>query len=184
MPRPVHIVGQAPRSFPIADDHEVWAINGPRVPERWDVLFQLHGPDHIDQVDDNERIRALMDDAARVGGLRLITTAAVAEDFPGAEVYPLEELMGDLLARRYLTGSFAMAVALAVHERRPAIVLDGVQFHGTLDHWSAGEAWAVPCLEYHIGRAEALDIEVTVPPGCGLFAHSDFVYGLEGPGSV
>lgn len=182
----VVIVGQGPRSIEHPDDAEVWVINGPRTPPRWDRLFQLHGVDHIHQVDTDGKIWALMTAATKEPGRRLVMYpgAASTEGLGHAEAYPLHEILMGRGNRQYLTGSFALAIALAVHEGFTEIDLDGVQFFGTLDHWGPGEAWAVPCIEYHIGRAEALGIMVDVPEGSGLFRHADFVYGFTGPGSV
>lgn len=177
------IVGQAPRSFDHPADHEVWVINGPRTPPRWDRLFQLHGLDHIRQVDTDGKLWDLLTHVDQLNGQRL----TMWRTYTGlcAEPYPLGTVLEALPAHRpYLTGSFALTVALAVIEGFDRIVLDGVQFWGDLDHWSAGEAWAVPCLEYHIGRAEALGVKVDVPLESGLFRYSDVVYGFEGPGSV
>ena len=180
----VVIVGQAPRSFTHHPSHEVWVVNGPRVPPRWDRLFQLHGLDHIRQVDRDGALWELLTHVDQLGGQRLVMYRA-CDELPAAERYPLTEVIDSLPAHRpYLTGSFALTIALAVHEGFRRIILDGVQFWGSLDHWSAGEAWAVPCIEYHIGRAEARGIDVQVPEGSGLFRHDNFVYGFEGPGSV
>ena len=175
----VVIVGQAPRSFEHPDDHEVWVINGPEFPPRWDRLFQLHGLEHITRKHKAGFLRKL-------GGIeppqRLIMTGR-PDDPANAEPYPLGPVVDDC-GRRYLTNSFALAVALAVHEGAERIMLDGLMIPQGTGQWDAGESWIGPCIEYHLGRAEALGIDVEVPAGCGLFRSSDFVYGFEGPGSV
>lgn len=184
----VAIVGQAPRSFEYPDDHQVWVINGPRTPPRWDRLFQLHGLDHIRDVDTEGDVWELMTHDATCEGRQLVMWDDPMTRTPlmkHATPYPLREITAGLpLGFHYLTSSFALAIALAVHEGARRIMLDGVQFHGSLDHWSAGEAWAVPCIEYHLGRASARGVDVVVPEGSGLFRFGDFVYGFEGPGSV
>lgn len=177
------IVGQAPRSFPLPPTGDVWVINGPRAPERWDVLLQLHGLDHIRRVDDDGRIDRLMRLASEPD--RRLIMFDPPDEYPMAEQYPLKNVLAGLPPERpYLTGSFALALAWALYEGYGRITLDGVQFWGSLDHWSPGEAWAVPCIEYHIGRLEALGREVRVPEGSGLFRHGENVYGYTGPGSV
>lgn len=184
----VVIVGQAARSIEHPPDAEVWVINGPRVPPGWDRLFQLHGLDHIRQVDTDGKLWDLLTHVDVLGGQRLLMYPGVAKGCPelDAETYPLDMVVRGLPDHRhpYLTGSFALAIALAVVEDFERIMLDGVQFHGTLDHWSAGEAWAIPCIEYHLGRAEGLGVKVEVPPGSGLFRFEEFVYGFTGPGSI
>jgi hypothetical protein len=179
----VVIVGQAPRSVEHPDDHEVWVINGPVAPLRWDRLFQLHGVDHIDTKHARDRVWPLIS-AAREPGRRLIMTRTYPGDprLGHAEAYPLDEVQ--LECRGYLTNSFALCIALAVHERAERIVLDGLMIPQGTGQWDANESWIGPCIEYHLGRADALGIDVEAPTGCGLFRGSDFVYGFEGPGSI
>lgn len=175
----VVIVGQGPRSFEHPDDHEVWVINGPLVPPRWDRLIQLHGPEHIRTKHAKDGVWDLMCKAPR-----LVTTPAVARLIPGAEVYPIHEFAVAPIWPIYLTNSFAMATALAIYEGATRIVLDGLMIPQGTGQWDAGESWIGPCIEYHLGRASALGIEVAVAPGCGLFRQGEFVYGFEGPGSI
>lgn len=173
----VVIVGQAPRSFDHPDDHEVWVINGPDLPPRWDRLFQLHGIDHI-----RRKHAKLADRLPSIGGGRLVMTGR-ADDPTNAATYLLDAVLASC-PRRYLTNSFALCIALAIAEGAVRIVLDGLMIPQGTGQWDAGESWIGPCIEYWIGRAEALGIEVVVPPGCGLFRGGEFVYGFEGPGSV
>lgn len=176
----VVIVGQGPRAIEHLPSADVWVINGPRVPPRWDVLFQLHGLDHIDQLAAAEDIRALMDEAAKAPR-RLILPRELGE-YPTAEPYPIEKVMQR--ARPYLTSSVAMAIAMAVAEGYDLIHLDGMMWGQDTHQWGASEGWAVPCVEFWIGVAEGHGIEVLVPPGTGLFRNGGWVYGLQGPGSV
>lgn len=181
MTRELVIVGQAARSLPHPPDADVWVVNGPRAPERWDVLLQLHGTDHIRQVDKDGEIQALMA-RAMFEGRRLVM---FDPPWPEAERYPLDVVLKALPPERpYLTSSFALAIAWAVLEGFERITLDGIQFFGSLDRWSPGEAWSVPCIEYHIGRAEAAGVEVVVPEGAGLFRFDEHVYGFTGPGAI
>jgi hypothetical protein len=173
----VFILGCGPRALEHPPGAEVWVVNGPRLPKVWHRLFQLHGRDHIEHkhpgfVEVLQKIEA---------PLRLHMTRTY-EDIPAAERFPIEIVKAH--AGAYLTNSFALLIAFAVLQGASEIVLDGVMWSGGSAQWGAGEGWAVPCIEYHIGHARALGVKVTVPPGCGLFAHGDFVYGFEGPGSV
>lgn len=177
----VVILGTGPRAFEHPQDHEVWVINGPRLPLRWDRLFQLHGLDHIAHkhpgfIDILQTIHAPK---------RLYMTREYrghVYSIPAAERFPLEDVKK--AAGDYLTSSFPLVLTFAALQGATEILLDGVMWSGGPAQWGAGEGWAVPCIEYHIGRLRTLGIRVTVPPGCGLFAHSNFVYGFEGPGSV
>jgi hypothetical protein len=176
----VVIVGQAPRSMdPPVSEHETWVINGPHFPDRWDRLFQLHGVEHI-------RRRHGKKFLERLGAIspprRLIMTGR--EDDPAnAEAYPLQKILTGA-RRRYLTNSFALALALAIDEGAEFIWLDGLMVPQGAGQWDAQESWIGPCIEYWVGRAEALGRTVVTPPGCGLFRSAEFVYGFEGPGSV
>lgn len=174
----VVILGVAPRAFEHPGDAEVWVINGPRMPPRWDRLFQLHGRDHLEHKHGTEFIWQL----ARISSPRRLYMTETYYDIPAAERLDIERLKAEV--GDYLTSSFPIAIALAVLEGATEIVLDGVMWAGGPAQWGAGEGWAVPCIEYHLGRAAALGVKVRVPKGCGLFAHSDFVYGFEGPGAI
>lgn len=188
----VVIVGQGPRAFEHPEDAEVWVINGPRFPPRWDRLYQLHGLDHLEHKHGFDFLHWL---AAIEPPRRLFMTRRYAElmwrevgsfrgvfAIPAAERFPLEAVQA--AGGSYLTNSFPLVIEHAILEGAREITLDGVIWTGGNAQWGAGEGWAVPCVEYHLGRAAALGIKVRVPPGCGLFAQSDFVYGFEGPGAV
>lgn len=206
--RSVVIVGCAPRSFEHPEDAEVWVVNGPRLPPRWDRLFQLHGLDHLIHKHGWRFVEAL---AAIEPPRRLYMTRTYPEPspypgrdaeaelvewrrreaaftnvfvpaIPAAERFPIERLKA--AAGDYFTNTFPMLIAFAVMEGFKEIILDGVMWSGGPAQWGAGEGWAVPCIEYHLGRAAALGVSCRVPKGCGLFAQRDFVYGFEGPGSV
>ena len=186
----VVILGCAPRSFEHPDDAEVWVINGPRLPQRWDRLFQLHGIDHIEhkhgaaylyelaQIQPPRRLYMTRDYREPLTGPGWFLPRGI----PAAEALPIGRIKEQ--ASDYLTNSFPIAIAWAVMEGATEIILDGVMWSGGSAQWGAGEGWAVPCVEYHLGRAAALGVKVRVPPGCGLFANSSFVYGFEGPGSI
>jgi hypothetical protein len=175
----VVILGQAPRSFEHPDDAEIWVINGPRFPKRWDVLFQLHGLDHIEHKHGSDYLLSTL---YNIWPPKRLIMTRTHECLPRAERLDIDRLKAS--AGDYLTGSFAIAIALAVVRGAREIILDGVMFAGGPAQWGAGEGWAVPCIEYHLGRAAALGVRHVVPAGCGLFAQKDFIYGFEGPGSV
>lgn len=186
----VVILGQGPRSFEHPADAEVWVINGPRFPPRWERLFQLHGLDHLEHKHGPGFLEFLEELAAP---RRLYMTREYRDkvwreglgrpfSIPAAEAFPLERVKA--AAGDYLTNSFPMVIAYAVLEGATELILDGVIWAGGAAQWGAGEGWAVPCTEYHIGRARALGVKVIVPPGCGLFIGKEWVYGYEGPGAV
>lgn len=174
----VVILGCAPRSFEHPSDAEVWVVNGPRLPKAWDRLFQLHGLDHIEH-----KHPGFIDKLAAVTAPQRLYMTRTYEHIPAAERFPIEavrESAGD-----YLNNSFPMLMEFARLEGATEIIFDGVMWvGGGQPQWGAGEGWAIPCVEYHIGRLRALGVKITVPPGSGLFSSSGFIYGFEGPGAV
>lgn len=187
-PRHVAIVGQAPRQWLGYAADEVWVCNGPEFPPHWDVLWQLHGGEHVDRRHrrrDPLLLRRMK--TAGTEGRRLFMPARWPAGSEGAdaEAYPIE-LLAARLGVRYLTGSIPIMIAHAVElgtvER---ITLDGMRFtpHAQ-DWWAPGEGWMIPCTEYHLGRAAARGIVVEVNHGSGLFRGDGWVYGFEGPGAT
>lgn len=178
-PEDVLIVGQAPRAFHLGFADETWVVNGPWLPADWDILWQLHGLEHIRRRHGTKFLDILQ---AIEAPHRLFMTDMYS-DIPAAEAFPISWLTDR--AGRYLTGSVPTMIAYATEIGVRRITLDGMRFvAGSGHHWEDGEGWMVPCVEYHLGRARAKGVEVRVNPGSGLFAHDDFVYGFEGPGSV
>lgn len=194
LPEAVAIVGQAPRQWDTYDDAEVWVCNGPALPLEWDVLWQLHGWEHI--------LRRHGRDGAFLGVLegigaqlhpahrRLFMPPGTGDDrrAPHAEAYPIGLLAALVEAAgggAYLTGSIPIMIAHAVELGVRRIALDGMRFTpGTTDWWEGGEGWMVPCTEWHLGRAQARGVTVEVNHGSGLFRGAEWVYGFEGPGSI
>lgn len=174
----VVILGCAPRAFDHPADAEVWVVNGPRTPPRWDRFFQLHGLDHLE----HKHGSGFVDWLALIRPPKRLYMSEAHGIIPAAERLPIERIK--LEAGDYLTSSFPIVIAFAVMEGATEIILDGVMWSGGPAQWGAGEGWAVPCVEYHLGRAYGLGVGFRYPPGCGLFAHREFVYGFEGPGSI
>lgn len=174
----VVIVGQAPRAMEHPADHEVWVINGPYFPPRFDRIFQLHGHEHI-YAKHGAVFASTLNEYARTKKVYMpIRNLGL---FRNATPFPIQELSKYY---KYFTNSFALAIAFAILEGATEIILDGVMFSGGSPQWGAGEGWAVPCIEYWIGFAQGRGIKVSYPVGCGLFANSNFIYGFEGPGSI
>jgi hypothetical protein len=73
----------------------------------------------------------------------------------------------------YFTSSAAWMMALAIHEGFDTIGLYGLN----MDHESEYH-FQKPCLEYYIGLAKGLGIEILTPENCGLL-HSDHLYGFD-----
>lgn len=187
-PAEVAIVGQAPRQWAdYGDNAEVWVVNGPDFPPCWDVLWQLHGWEHIRRRHQKDTDLWLELRAAG-GDHRVFMPPATLEEgqrlyAPDAEGYPIDDLVE--LAGGYLTGSIPIMVAHAVALGVDKITLDGMRFIPSATDWfEGGEGWMIPCTEYHIGRARASGVTVETNHGSGLFRGSEWLYGFTGPGSI
>lgn len=184
--RHVIICGQAPLSFIHPPEAEVWVINGPHFPPRWDVLFQLHGLHHIEEKHGTHYVEWLKGVATNGG--RLIMPAGHL--VRGAEAYPLAAIKG-AYASAWLDSSFPLAIAFALYENTITdgaspvheLWLDGVLYRPRGND-GGDEGWSVPCVSHWLGRAEGMGVKVRVPPGCGLLEPQPHVYGFDGPGSV
>lgn len=174
-------MGQGPRSFEHPDDHEVWVVNGPALPARWHRLYQLHGLDHIRRK--HPAFYSVLTAGDLVDPPRRLIMTDTHDEIPQAEAYPIEAVSG-AFPRSYFTNSFGLVLAHAIFDGATEIMLDGVMYGLDDAQWGADEGWAVACVEYWIGVAESRFIDVTVPPGAGLFRFGDFMYGFEGPGSA
>jgi hypothetical protein len=200
--RSVVIVGVAARAFQWAPDDEVWAVNraGMMYPRsrlaRW---FHLHGPQHILAAEGAEHLdwlkwtaRPRFTSTGVVEPLPVVYTPRGEEQVPGSHPFPYRALLEDLGAELdpeldfgpdwqwpHMHNSFPLLIALAVMEGVAAITLDGVQF----GYDRPAEAWAIPAIEWHLGRAAGKGIAVRVPLGSGLMV-PHHLYGLAGPGSI
>jgi len=196
--RSVVIVGVAARAFPWDPEDEIWAINraGVMYPNaaRW---FHLHGPEHIKAAEGWEhfdwlkrRAKPQFDSTGVVRPRCAVYTPRGESQVPGSIAFPYREVCADLefddpetwgddSLEPHLHNSFPLLIALAVMEGATSITLDGVQF----GYDRPAEAWAIPAIEFHLGRAMGKGITVRVPQGSGLMV-PHHLYGLAGPGSI
>ncbi len=93
-------------------------------------------------------------------------------DIPMSVKYPLDEILAKF-KRRYFTSTPAYMVALALYEGFEEIKLFGIDM-------SVGTEWGIekPCMEYWIGRAEGMGVELVIPDGSDLLK-GYFLYGYE-----
>lgn len=160
-----------PIQAPIDDEsYDVWAMNASWEPERWDRWFQLHGIEHMLTAHDIEYFRWLQTVACFHTTKKVYVWESELHHFPGAVPFPLEDLVREF--GDYFTGSFAYLVALAAQEGYKKIYL------ATGD--MSGEAWAIPCIEFHAGNARAAGIEVKADSDSGIFHRR--LGGLYGKG--
>lgn len=163
----VVIVGQGPTALAHPDDHEVWVINGPRMPVRWDRLYQLHSLGHL-------RARhgePFVDGLRAIGPPHRLIMVSEHPDIPHAEAYPWDAVLAAQPGTPWLTHSAPLLIAAAVHEGAEAIVLDGFTDRPGLEAEKA-------CVAYHVGVARGRGIQVTASPLYGLFP-GGAVYGLQ-----
>ena len=86
------------------------------------------------------------------------------DDIPMSVRYPFEEVLETLGNNYFATNSFGYMVALAIHERFKRIKIYGADF-GPSD---TSDAYARPCIEFLLGFAVAVGIEVWVPKASAL----------------
>ena len=178
------IVGLGARSFEWLSTDEVWVISSAALvdlPERWHRWFHLHGIEHIRAVAHLREIDWLENSLSEFPGKRVYTPRGKPK---GTLAFPYSKVIrscgfSPTATPPHFHNSFPILIAYAVLEGATSITLDGVQF----GYDKPAEAWVIPAIEWHLGRAVGLGIKVRVPLGSGLM-ESHHVYGLEGPGSI
>jgi hypothetical protein len=90
-------------------------------------------------------------------------------DVPSAVRYPLEEVMD--LGGMYLTSTPAMMLALGILMGYKTIGIWGVEMQHDSEY-----AYQKPCMEYWLGIAKGLGIEVYLPPNCALLRGNLYAY--------
>lgn len=163
--RKVAIVGthSAGLDVEIPADYEVWVINdGWRLRPSYDRLYELHrleerpwrSREHLREIRGNEKVWTLFPDRIK-----------------GANILPVQEILGKYPA--YFTNSGAWMVAHALHEGVSHIYLLGLHFLSPRERLLER-----PCIEFWIGYAKGLGVEVTVPAVSPLLKGRG-LYGLE-----
>jgi hypothetical protein len=90
-------------------------------------------------------------------------------DVPAAVRYPLEEVMD--LGGMYLTSTPAMMLALGILMGYKTIGIWGVEMQHESEY-----GYQKPCMEYWLGVAKGLGIEVYLPPNCALLRGNLYAY--------
>ena len=161
---------------PIDDEsYEVWCINASYEPRRWSRWFQLHGAGWMYFAHGVEYLRWLRGLCKRRPG-DVYLFPHVTGLFPGSAKFPYDDFTGDV-RELYFTHSFAWLTAYAHHLGATEIRYDEI---GML----TAERFGLPCLEYHIGRAEQDGIKIVIDDEwAGIFDNRGGLYGLEKWGS-
>ena len=156
---------------PIDDEsYEVWCLNASYEPRRWSRWFQLHGAGWMYFAHGVEYLRWLRGLCKRRPG-DLYVFPEEMEIFPGASAFPQEDVRR--YNRDYFTHSFAWLTAYASLLGATEIRYDSI---GLL----TAERFGLPCLEYHIGRAESRGVKIVVDDQySGVFDNRGGLYGLE-----
>jgi hypothetical protein len=90
-------------------------------------------------------------------------------DVPSSVRYPLEEVMD--LGGMYLTSTPAMMLALGILMGYKTIGIWGVEMQHESEY-----GYQKPCMEYWLGIANGLGIEVYLPPNCALLRGNLYAY--------
>lgn len=164
----VAILGQGPRSLAVPDDHEVWVINGPNMPARWDRLYQLHSLEHLREVHGEQFLTWLRG----IEAPRRLVMVNRHREIPHAEGYPWAVALHWAAGRPYFTHSTPLLIAQAVAEGATELLLDGFSDRPGLEHEKH-------CVAFHLGAAARSGVSVTVTPAYRLLPGPTAVYGLQ-----
>jgi hypothetical protein len=149
--------------------YEIWGLNQayvtmPSLTKHATGWFQLH-----------KRERWLERDPGHIDWLQKVEfpvwMTKVHKDIPSSEKYPLKAILGRF--RRYFNNSLSWMMALAIHQGAKKIYLYGCDM--AMDVEYIGQR---PSLEYFVGLAEGMGIDVLVPPDCDLLKAAD-LYGFD-----
>jgi hypothetical protein len=166
----VAIVGFAPGSrgkAPFKDtSFQIWGVNEVyKVVPRVDVLFELHSRNMIKDKGGDNHIEWLK--AAPIP----VFMQEHYRDFPTSIAYPKDRIVARF--GRYFTNTISWMIALAIDVGVKELHIYGVDM-------AADEEYSVqkPSVEYFIGLARGMGIDVYLPPQCDL-AKAFFLYGFE-----
>jgi hypothetical protein len=158
--------GQSWRGARDADVDAVWAINLMGLRIRHDLLF------HMDDCRVQEARAARNDNVRSLVEMLEIhprfLTSTVYPEYPGAEAYPLEDVVNDLKTT-YFNSTVAYAVGYAIHCQVDEIHLYGVDFsYPNVHKVERGRG----CVEHLLGIARARGIEIVLPDDTTLMDYN------------
>ena len=156
---------------PIDDEsYEVWCLNASYEPRRWSRWFQLHGTGWMYFAHGVEYLKWLRGLCVR----RPDDVYVFPEEqpfFPCSTAFPEEDVRR--INHDYFTHSFAWLTAYATLLGATEIRYDSIDM-------LVAERFGLPCLEYHIGRAESRGIHIFVDDkNAGIFDNRGGLYGLQ-----
>ena len=182
----VAIVGYSITSCSLApyDDErvEIWTLNeAHEMPwmKRFDRCFQMHKREYFEREENKlgktEHLAWLKEEHDFP-----IYMQYVEDDVPASVKYPLYDIQkslmkniqgGDKPIEKYFTSTIAFMVALAIHEDVDRIEIYGVELCDEAEyiHQKA-------CMEFWLGKASGLAIELYLPEGCGLLDAPLYAY--------
>lgn len=145
-------------------DKETWLVNTAwKYAKRVDKIFQFHDkPYELEDLQDFQK-----------KGVEIITKNKW-ENLEST-VYPLEEIVARF-GRKFFANSVALMIALALYRDYERIELWGI------DHrYSEEYVLMKGCVEYWVGVADGMGVEVTIPEASALCrTYKDKVYGFDG----
>lgn len=162
---------------------EVWQLAWSHIPA--DRLFEPHVLSEIDRYDAHleGRLRGQYREGLRGLDMPIYMKEAYPE-FPSAVRYPIEDVI-TTIGVDYFTSSIAYMAALAIHEHRIGRAVRKIGIWG-VDLCADGEyQYQRPCVEYLIGLARGMGIQVFVPKNSTLLTSPGGRYGcLDWAGPV
>lgn len=159
------------KDAPFDDDtYDIWAcatcIGHPPF-KRADAIFEIHP---------RERWQQRTDQLNKFGAT--VYMPEVYPEIPKSKRYPIEDVL-KMFPRRYFTNTVSYMLALAMLlDEYSVIGIYGVHFATNMEY-----AYERPNLEYYIGRAEGMGIQIEVPDTADIM-HCSWLYGYEHSNSL
>jgi len=144
---------------PVNDlDWEIWTIGpGGKNVQRWDRLFEVHGPDTWPP-----GFREYLEELKSVQPPRMIFTEAPMPDWPAGKVIPKDHYF-QKYGRMWFQSQISYALAMAIDEGVQTIGIYGIDLE-------AGEEYRSQFTgaRFFIDVARLAGITIILPEGCGL----------------
>jgi hypothetical protein len=160
------------------DSFVIYGLNHlhPYIP-RWDLWLDIHDPTwsskHL-----KAEVWADQDRWLRLDHGKPVFMSRRFEEYPSSRPFPLDAVLA-AFGRKYFTNAIAYMLAHALLEHVAGSTrLDRIEIWGADMRHEEEYAIQRPCVEFWLGLAQGLGIDVFVPPSAALLS-ADALYGYE-----